>query len=155
MLLLLPLLLGCGRTIAKKPLVQGGSHLRPEAQAVWARPIEISYHFGEEITVTSETISLLGVHVSGDRAQAAGSVNVLGQSTRGLSANSRYAIGTAVDEQDADGFYIVYVEEERAGLLRRVSRSKVRGYLLSLESHGEVSEERADLNRFGHPPADD
>lgn len=147
------LLVGCGHTLSKRPMLSDGAHLRAEPQEIWTRPVEVSYHLGDEVVATSETVTLFGLHASGDRVQTAGAVNVFGTNVRGLSANTRYAIGNIVDEQSADGFYLIYVEEESRGVLRRVRKARVRGYLLTMESHGEISEERADLDRFGHPPS--
>lgn len=145
-----------GAPRGERPQLLGGSHLAAEAQEVWTRPVEVSYHLAEEsVSSSSETIRILGIHVSGDRIQTTSSVNIFGQNLRGITPNARYAIGDIVAESEADGFYVIYVENEQGGLIRRVRRSTVRGYLLTMKSHGEVSKERADLDRFGHPPVSD
>jgi len=136
-------------------MLNNASALRAERQDIWTRPIEVSYALGQEVSGESSTSTVLGVlRMAGDPVKQAPSINILGGAAVGLSSNAKYAIGALVEANGADGFYVIYVEDTNSGLFIRSSQSSVRGYLLDLNSLGEVSMERADLDRFGHAPAE-
>lgn len=149
-------LVGCSN-ISKKDHMTASAGLRAEAHRVWHRPVEVSYEFMEYCTGSSSTTRILGLfRVAGDPAGAGPSMPTFGGGAAGLSPNGRFAVHSAIESQGADGFYMTYNQDEvKGGIFRKKKTSHVKGKCLKLKVLGEVDEGRANLDRFGHPPAKD
>lgn len=149
-------LVGCS-SVAKKDHMTASAGLRAEPHRVWHRPVEVSYEFMDYCEGESTTTRIFGLwRVSGDPAGSGPSLPTFGGGAAGLSPNGKFAVHAAIESMDADGFYMIYNEDEsKGGFFRKKKTSSVKGKCLKLKVLGEVSKPRADLDRFGHPPAKD
>ena len=149
----LPLLIslfaiGC-KTVNKDYGMVSSSDLVTEPHKVWTRPLEVGFELGEYIEAESSTSRFMGMmRVSGDPVKDAARVPMLGETSK-LSSNGEYAVAKAVQKANADGMYILYVEETDvwAGLVVKKS-TKVRGRALKLEDFGSVDVDRATQIRI-------
>ena len=98
---------------------------------------------GRYIEATSTTSKLFGcIRIAGD-ALVRPTVTVMGASDN-LTPAAQMAVAQAVKESNADGMYILFVEEssEWSGLTKETT-TLVRGRALKLEDFGSVDQERA------------
>jgi hypothetical protein len=149
-------LVGCS-SVTKKDHMTASAGLRAEAHRVWHRPVEVSYEFMDYCEGSSTTTRIFGLwRVSGDPAGSGPSLPTFGGGAASLSPNGKFAVHSAIESMDADGFYMTYNQDEsKGGFFRKKKTSHVRGKCLKLKVLGEVNRDRADLDRFGHPPAKD
>ncbi len=119
-----------------------------EPHIIWTRPLEVGFEMGRYIEATVSTRSLLGL-ISVSEASHRSQVSMLGVSEK-LSNAAQQAVAQAVTENNADGMYVLLVEEEVgwSGLIKETT-THVRGRSLKLEDFGSVDEERATNVRLG------
>ena len=135
--------IGCATTHIETGMVTQAS-AEAEPHVIWTRPLEVGFEMGRYIEAESTTRRLLGcMRVDGDPVRKSSSVPMMGVQT-GLSTGAEMAVAKAVQNNNADGMYILLVEEsvEWAGLVKETT-TKVRGRALKLEDFGSVDKDRA------------
>ena len=125
----------------------------PEGHKVWARPQEVGYTIGADIKGEATTVSILFglITVGADDGGIAGAFLSLLGPVAGTDPLVRSAAGAAISAAGAgvDGIYLTHHETSTLNLLVFKKRTAVvRGRALILRPLGEVSQERADRERF-------
>jgi len=141
------LAMGCASVHKETGMVTQASAVA-EPHTIWTRPLEVGFEMGRYIEAESTTRRLLGcMQVGGDPVRKR-SVPTLG-SAEELSTGAQMAVAKAVHANNADGMYILFVEEsvEWSGLVKETT-TKVRGRALKLEDFGSVDRERATRVRL-------
>ena len=71
------------------------------------------------------------------------SFNIFGGN--GLSNEAKYAASTAIEQAGGDGIYILFVEEDKVNnFFVTVTKTRIRGKMLKLETYGPVDIYRVD-----------
>ncbi len=119
-----------------------------EPHVIWTRPLEVGFEMGRYIEGTVSTRSFLGFVRMSEYARRS-QVPMLGVSSE-LSGAAQHAVAQAVTDNQADGMYVLMVEEEThwSGLVKETT-TVVRGRSLKLEDFGSVDQERATNVRLG------
>ena len=136
------LCVGCASTHKEVGMVVGAS-ATAEPHVIWTRPLEVGFEMGRYIEAESSTSRLFGcIRLSGDAVQKT-QVSMMGLQDE-LSNGSKMAVAKAVKENNADGMYILFIEEESqwSGLVKETTTT-VRGRALKLEDFGSVDQQRA------------
>ena len=139
---------GCTSTHKNVGMVVGAS-ATAEPHVVWTRPLEVGFEMGRYIEAESTTRRLFGcIRVDGDPVQKNTHVPMMGVHTE-FSNGSKMAVARAVKESNADGMYILFIEEDVqwSGLVNTTTTT-VRGRALKLEDFGSVDQERATQVRI-------
>lgn len=137
------LCVGCASTHKDVGMVVGAS-ATAEPHVIWTRPLEVGFEMGRYIEAESSTSRLFGcIHLSGDAVQKKTHVSMMGLQNE-LSNGSKMAVAKAVKENNADGMYILFIEEDSkwSGLVKETTTT-VRGRALKLEDFGSVDQQRA------------
>lgn len=136
------LFIGCATTHIETGMVAQAS-AEAEPHVIWTRPLEVGFEMGRYIEAESTTRRLFGcMNVDGDPVKKS-TVPMMGMET-GLSTGAEMAVAKAVQNNNADGMYVLLVEEsvEWTGLVKATT-TKVRGRALKLEDFGSVDQDRA------------
>lgn len=150
---------GCATTSRRRAQMDPPAGASPEEHAMWARPQEVGYEIGGEISGEAQSFSILfGLLSFG--AEDAGGVfgwpgalvgDVMGLKPLPIGTDPliRAAAGDAVGEATGtDGIYITQQQTSSLDFfLVKIRTATVRGRALKLKPIGEVSQERADRFR--------
>ena len=142
------LTLGCASTHKETGMVAYAS-AEAEPHVVWTRPLEVGFEMGRYIEAESTTHRLFGcLRVDGDAIRKNTTVPMMGEQAN-LSTGAQMAVAKAVQSNNADGMYILFVEESVvwSGMVKETT-TKVRGRALKLEDFGSVDQERATRVRL-------
>ena len=142
------LTLGCVSTHKETGIVTHAS-AEAEPHVIWTRPLEVGFEMGRYIEAESTTHRLFGcLRVDGDAVRKSTTISMMGAPSD-LSTGAEMAVAKAVQSNNADGMYILFVEEsvEWSGLVKETT-TKVRGRALKLEDFGSVDQERATRVRL-------
>lgn len=140
---------GCASLNSNRSHMDPASGMAPEDHTMWARPQEVGYAIGQDISGEATNIIILfGLFSIGAEE---GLLGILG----GFGAGDplvRTAAGAAVQNagQGVDGIYITHHETSTLNFLWlfRKRTATVKGRALTLRPLGEVSLERADRFRY-------
>ena len=134
---------GC-RTISKDHGLVADAKIKAMRHEIWTRPTEVGFKFDREIEGVAESTKFLGLfQISGDPTSSFLSFNIFGGN--GLSNEAKYAASTAIEQAGGDGIYILFVEEEKINnFFVTVTKTRVRGKMLKLETYGPVDIYRVD-----------
>lgn len=156
----------CAVTSSGKGHLDSVASLRPEPNSMWARPQEVSYQVGEKIEGEAARQCVLFLFCWGDEGGAGGLSSVLGgimadvmgtnldRVIAGLGAAYadplvRAASAKATRGTPADGLYLLSQEATELNFVLFSRRAvKVTGRAITFKVIGEVSQERADKERF-------
>lgn len=130
--------------------------MRPEAAAMWSRPQEVGYTLGERLTgEAAKTCILMFICWGADDGGMAGVFSGIVGSLTGQSAPAdplvRAAAAGAVlsSPTETDGIYVLNHETDDFNIFVYSHRSaKVVGKAVRLKPIGEVSQDRADKERY-------
>jgi len=142
------LLMGCG-SIHKDPGMVTSATAVAEPHVVWTRPLEVGFEMGRYIEGSSSTRYLFGcLRLNGDAVRQESRVPMMGESSD-LSNQAKLAVAKAVGDNNADGMYILRVDQQVtwSGLVKE-STTTVHGRALKLEDFGSVDQERATRVRI-------
>ena len=142
-------LMGCTSIHQKDVGMVAQASAVAEPHVVWTRPLEVGFEMGRYIEGESTTERLFGcMRIGGDATSKRTEVPMLGENAK-LSNGARMAVASAVTNNNADGMYILFVEEtiEWSGFVKETT-TKVRGRALKLEDFGSVDQERATRVRL-------
>ena len=134
---------GCASAHVETGMVTQAS-AEAEPHVIWTRPLEVGFEMGRYIEGESTTKRLFGcMRVEGDPVRKSTSMPMMGVEG-GLSSGAEMAVAKAVQSNNADGMYILLVEEsvEWSGFVKETT-TKVRGRALKLEDFGSVDQDRA------------
>lgn len=140
--------IGCASAHIETGMVTQAS-AQAEPHVIWTRPLEVGFEMGRYIEGESTTRRMLGcVRVDGDAVRKSTTVPMMGAQTD-LSTGAEMAVAKAVQNNNADGMYILRVEEsvEWSGFIKETT-TKVRGRALKLEDFGSVDQDRATRVRL-------
>ena len=120
----------------------GVAAMDPEPHQIWTRPLEVGFEMGRYIEAETTQRALLGLVPVGEGG-AKCSVPVFGNAGE-MTPAVEYTVSQAVKEADADGMYILFVEErvQWNGAVKETT-TFVKGRTLKLEDFGSVDQERA------------
>lgn len=156
----------CALTNSGRGHLDGVASMRPEPHAMWARPQEVTYEIGNRLEGEAARQCVLFVFCWGDEGGAGGIsslfagllTDVVGaridQVVAGLGIAYadplvRAASAKAVRETTADGLYLLSQESSELNFLIFTRRAvRVAGRAITFKVIGEVSQERADRERF-------
>lgn len=162
----LGLLSSCAVTSASRSHLDSVASMRPETHAMWARPQEVSYQVGDKLEGEASRQCVLFIFCWGDEGGAGGLGSVFGglftdlmgtrldQVIAGLGVAYadplvRAASAKAVRDTPADGLYLLSQEASELNFVIFSRRSvRVTGRSVTFKVIGEVSQERADKERF-------
>ena len=138
---------GCSSLHKQVALVDSAT-VEAEPHVIWTRPLELGFEMGRYIEGSSSTSRFMGCFRTGGDAVVRPTVTVMGASDN-LTPAAQLAVSNAVKESNADGMYILFVEEssEWNGLIKETT-TQVRGRALKLEDFGSVDQERATKARL-------
>ncbi|MEC8482211.1 MAG: hypothetical protein VXY99_00190 [Pseudomonadota bacterium] len=142
------LFMGCASARVETGMVTQAS-AEAEPHVIWTRPLEVGFEMGRYIEGESTTKRLFGcMRVDGDPVRKSTAVPMMGVQSE-LSMGAEMAVATAVQNNNADGMYILLVEEsvEWSGFVKETT-TKVRGRALKLEDFGSVDRDRATRVRI-------
>ena len=148
------LLIGCALTLGcvsahKETGMVTHASAEAEPHVIWTRPLEVGFEMGRYIEAESTTHRLFGcLRVDGDAVRKHTTVPMMGEQIN-LSTGAEMAVAKAVQSNNADGMYILFVEETVtwSGLVKQTT-TKVRGRALKLEDFGSVDQDRATRVRL-------
>ena len=139
---------GCASAHVETGMVTQAS-AEAEPHVIWTRPLEVGFEMGRYIEGESTTKQLFGcMRLDGNPVRRNITVKTVGMQSE-LSIGAEKAVATAVQNNNADGMYILLVEEsiEWSGFVKETT-TKVRGRALKLEDFGSVDQERATRVRI-------
>lgn len=140
--------------------------MKPETHAMWARPQEVTYQVGEKMEGEAARQCVLFLFCWGDEGGAGGIASIFGgimadvmgarldQVIAGLGAAYadplvRAASAKATRGTGADGLYLLSQEATELNFVLFSRRAvRVTGRAVTFRVIGEVSQERADRERF-------
>lgn len=140
--------------------------MRPEPHSMWARPQEVTYQIGEKLEGEASRQCVLFFVCWGDEGGAGGLSSVFGALTADLSGIRleqviaglgaayadplvRAASAHAVSNSNADGLYLLSQQATELNFVLFSRRAvRVTGRAVTFKVIGEVSQERADRERF-------
>lgn len=153
-------LTGCASVQGQRAYMDAAASHLPEGQALWARPQEVGYSIGNEISGEATNISILfglltfGAEDGDVFSGLTGLIGGLMGTTTGPTVDPlvKSAGGAAVAAAGpgVDGIYITQHDTNTLNILNIFKKrtAQVRGRALGLKPIGEVSMERADKARF-------
>jgi hypothetical protein len=154
-------LTGCASLQGQKAYMNSAATHTPEGHSLWARPQEVGYSIGNEISGEATNISILcagPLCLFTFGAEAGGAFGDIGGAIGGLMGHAAVSdplVGAAAGAAVAaagpgvDGIYVTQHETNLLDLLIfKKKTAQVKGRALGLKPLGEVSMERVDKDRF-------
>lgn len=156
-------LTGCASLQGNKAYMNSAATHAPEGHALWARPQEVGYSIGNEISGEATNIGILCMGPVGclfefgaEAGSAFGDIGgmiggLLGKTSTVADPLVGAAAGAAVAAAGpgVDGIYVTQHETNLLNLIIFKKRTaQVKGRALGLKPLGEVSMERVDKERF-------
>ena len=156
----------CAVTSSARGHLDSVAGMRPETHAMWARPQEVSYDIGGKLEGEASRQCVLFLFCWGDEGGAGGIASLFGgiftdlagtrldQVIAGLGVAYadplvRAASAKAVRDTPADGLYLLSQESNELNFVLFSRRSvRVTGRSVTFKVIGEVTQERADRERF-------
>lgn len=145
---------GCS-AVAKNSPLQANAEFNPEYHRLWTRPAEMGYELKARVESEVSVSKFLGLTVGGEKPTDVSFVGVVSGLAKGDLERLedplvRNAATKAIDDSKADGIYVLRTELRETGLwpLFEVRTAKVKGISLVVKDLGQVSQERADKDRF-------
>jgi hypothetical protein len=158
--------LSCAVSNSARNHLDSAASMKPESHSMWARPQEVTYQVGDKVEGEASRQCVLFIFCWGDEGGAGGLSSVFGALTSdfsgirldqviaGLGAAYadplvRAASAHAVANSAADGLYLLSQEASELNFVVFSRRAvRVTGRAITFKVIGEVSQERADRERF-------